>query len=144
MSRCQSCKQYPVCPDTENDDVNVHCGEYEPMNIVESFTIPTLNLKASTTIEGEGLKTTKNILEEANSITSGERQKMYGKPEDNFKHIAEIATAVFGYEITPEQIAMVHICTKLSREMNAHKRDNLVDLAGYAWVLSRIKGDEDK
>lgn len=34
------------------------------------------------------------------------------------------------------------IATKLSRESFKHKRDNLVDLAGYTWVLNEIIEDE--
>jgi hypothetical protein len=30
------------------------------------------------------------------------------------------------------------VCVKLSRECNTHKRDNLVDAAGYAAVAMRI------
>jgi len=82
------------------------------------------------------------ILQEAQRITHGARQQDYQLPERNFKQIAEIATAILGKEITPKDAAMVLITVKLSREAFKHKRDNLTDLAGYAWCLSRIEGDE--
>lgn len=83
-----------------------------------------------------------NILEEALPITQVERQRDYGSPEANFAHIAGIASAILKREVTSREVVVIMLATKLSREMHKHKRDNLVDLAGYAWVLSRIEGDE--
>ena len=82
------------------------------------------------------------ILEEAQRITHGARQQDYDAPEDNFAHIARIASAITKKEITPQDCAYVLMAVKLSREAFKHKRDNLTDLAGYAWCLSRIQGDE--
>ena len=83
-----------------------------------------------------------NILEEANKVTHGDRQEDYDDPEENFMHIAEIASAILKKKILAQDVVMIMLATKLSRESFKHKRDNLVDLAGYAWVLSRIEGDE--
>ena len=85
---------------------------------------------------------TPNILEEALKITHGDRQRDYDSPERNFQHIAEIASAILKKKITPKEIAMIAIATKLAREQFRHKRDSCTDIAGYAWVLSRIEGDE--
>ena len=39
--------------------------------------------------------------------------------------------------ITPEEAIMCMITLKLSREMNIHKKDNLVDGAGYFQCLQK-------
>ena len=83
-----------------------------------------------------------NILEEANKITSDDRQKAYGKPKENFNHIAKIASSILGKEITAKEIVMIMFATKLSREMHCSKHDNHVDLAGYSWVLNQVVEEE--
>lgn len=84
-----------------------------------------------------------NLLEEANKITHEDRQKAYGKPHENFKQISDIVTAILGRYISPRDIVLIMIATKLSRESYIHKRDNLVDLAGYSWVLNEVIEHEE-
>ena len=90
----------------------------------------------------EPLIKTKSILSEAERIVNGDRQADYSDPVENFKHIAEIASAIMGKDITAEECCIVMIAVKLARESYRHKRDNLVDLAGYAEILNRIKENE--
>ena len=85
---------------------------------------------------------TESILSEAERIVNGERQADYSDPVENFKHIAEIASAIRKKELTSEDCAIVMIAVKLARENFKHKRDNLVDLAGYVEILNRIKESE--
>jgi hypothetical protein len=82
-----------------------------------------------------------NILEEANKITHEDRNKSYDEPVINHDQIARIASAILRKDITTRDVAIIQIATKLSRESFKHKRDNLVDLAGYAYVLSKIEGE---
>ena len=88
-------------------------------------------------------KLKETVLEEAQRITHGVRQHDYNLPENNYRQIAEITSAVLGKKFTARDCCIVMIATKLSRESYKHKRDNLVDLAGYTWCLSRIEGDEE-
>lgn len=85
---------------------------------------------------------TESILSEAERIVNGERQADYSDPVANFKHIAEIASAISKEELSPTTCAIVMIAVKLARENYKHKRDNLVDLAGYVEILNRIKEKE--
>lgn len=86
-----------------------------------------------------------NILEEANKITHGDRNKDYDNPINNFKQISDITTAILGRYISPRDIVLIMIAVKLSRESFKHKRDNLVDICGYSWVLNEIiKGGFEK
>lgn len=80
-----------------------------------------------------------SILQEADRIVNGDRQVDYSDPVENFKHIAAIASAILKKELVPEDCAVVLMAVKLARETYKHKRDNLVDLAGYTEILHRIK-----
>lgn len=78
---------------------------------------------------------TEDILEEALRITTGARQIAYGSPDKNLAHTAKLWNALFGWEVSASQVAMAMILLKLSRETNQPKRDNPVDIAGYARAL---------
>ncbi len=79
-----------------------------------------------------------SILQEAHRLTHGDRNSTYGHPYDDYTCTAAIATAILGdtlnRPITAHQMALIMCAVKLSRESRIPKRDNLVDLAGYAWV----------
>ena len=83
------------------------------------------------------------ILEEALDITNGARKSDYGDAKSSFETIAELSTLI-GQEIEAAGVAKVLIAMKLAREANSHKRDNLVDLCGYARLLSILEGDENE
>ena len=90
----------------------------------------------------EPLMTTESVLSEAERIVNGDRQADYSDPVENFKHIASIASAISKEDLSPTTCAIVMIAVKLARENYKHKRDNLVDLAGYVEILHRIKENE--
>lgn len=75
------------------------------------------------------------ILDEAKALTRGERNKDYGHPAEDFTRIAGMWSALFGFDFKAEDVAKAMICVKLSREQNKPKRDNRVDIAGYADTL---------
>lgn len=77
-----------------------------------------------------------NILEEANSLVHGDRRAVYGHPLDDYTRTAGMVSAMLADklkgELTAEDMILVMCCVKLSRQVNAPKRDNMTDLAGYA------------
>lgn len=77
------------------------------------------------------------ILDEAKNVVDS-RQASYGAPEDNFAITAELWSAYLGHSIKPEDVVAMMILLKLAREKYQHKRDNLVDVAGYAECLARL------
>ena len=85
---------------------------------------------------------TESILSEAERIVNGDRQADYSDPVANFKHISAIASSISKENLSPTTCAIVMIAVKLARENYKHKRDNLVDLAGYVEILHRIKEKE--
>jgi hypothetical protein len=83
---------------------------------------------------------TQNILQDALKFTQGDRQSAYGSPYSNWKHTSDIAVAITGLgALTPEVCVKVAIAMKLARLLSsANHRDSMIDLAGYAWVLSEV------
>ena len=79
-----------------------------------------------------------NVLEEANKIVSGDRNKDYGDAAVDMARVAKMWSVILDYEIRPEQVPLCMICVKLSRESHKHKRDNLVDIPGYSEVCSQV------
>ncbi len=73
-----------------------------------------------------------NILQEADNLTSGDRAKAYGPAKDNFRKIADLWCAYKDCAFTEKDVAMMMILVKMARNTFKEKRDNLVDIAGYA------------
>jgi hypothetical protein len=82
----------------------------------------------------------KSILIEAEEIINGKRQEDYGSPEDSFSNIAELWTAYLGTELGAVDVAHMMILLKVARNTNKTKRDNAVDIAGYAGCLELMSG----
>ncbi len=80
-----------------------------------------------------------NILEEAHRLTSGARNDDYGHPRADFTAVAEAFNAYLrkkypdcNIALEAEDVPMFQICVKMMRQAERPKRDNLVDIAGYA------------
>ena len=80
-----------------------------------------------------------DILEEALRITKGDRNASYGPPDQDFQRTAAIWSAIKGVPFEAREVAMFMIALKLSRETHQRKRDNWVDIAGYARCGSLCK-----
>lgn len=81
------------------------------------------------------------LLEEATRITTSDRDKQYGNPEDNFQNIAMIWNAYWnakhglrqGSHFNSADVAQLMILMKAARlATNPSHWDSLVDQAGYA------------
>lgn len=82
-------------------------------------------------------------LTEALRLTTGPRREAYGHPKDNFRDIARGWEVILKLgPITPEQIALCMIWTKVCRETHRPDFDNEVDIAGYVNTLHMIKEKE--
>ena len=98
----------------------------------------------SSSIEEGSRKETKSILEEAIEILNGSRQCDYGDPVESFKRIAQMANLMSNSnDFTPIKCCIVLMATKLTRESKVHKRDNLVDLAGYGCIKQLLEEDKE-
>jgi hypothetical protein len=72
-----------------------------------------------------------SILAEAEGLVNGARRDEYGPAEEGFAQYARGWSEIIGAEVTPTQVALCMAWLKICRELNGHKRDSLVDAAGY-------------
>lgn len=103
-------------------------------------------------IPGEGLyyalpqfevvPATKSVLEEAHDLVNGDRQQSYGDAYESFDRIAKMWSAYKGIKITAKDVASMMILMKVSRSVTSSKRDNWVDMAGYAELGSQVEARE--
>lgn len=85
----------------------------------------------------------RNILLDAFHATQGPRRQAYGTPAKNFEDTARIFNAITGRDLTPSECVRFMIAAKLARLIKTPDHwDSMVDLAGYAWVLSEVEGAE--
>ena len=74
------------------------------------------------------------MLIDAATIVSGQRDKQYGGPEENFGRIAAMWSVIFSRKFTKEEVAMAMIAVKLARHASNYgfQADTWTDIAGYA------------
>lgn len=86
----------------------------------------------------EVLRTARRVLNEAAEAVCGERNRSYGPPIEDFTTQATMMSAYLSrtnhrpVRVTPGDIAALMVIVKLARQAHTPKRDNWVDLAGYA------------
>jgi len=85
-----------------------------------------------------------SVLMEAYNLTRGDRGSDYGHPLDDFAKTAMMWSAITGATVTEEMVAMMMTCLKISRELNRHKRDNLVDACGYMSTIEMINEERKR
>lgn len=89
--------------------------------------------------------TRSEILEAAQTCVCGDREQDYGSPEDNFKRIADLWNIYLGerlcVNIDAEDVAAMLALLKIARIASGNaKKDNWVDLAGYAACGGELEG----
>ena len=95
--------------------------------------------KNAGTVKHVGTVSRADILDRAKAIVTGEREKQYGKPEDNFAIIAELWGTYTGYKFSPVDVAMMMVLLKVARiKTGVGTVDSFVDLAGYAACAGEI------
>lgn len=79
------------------------------------------------------------VLEEAQRLIYGDRNEAYGHPLDDFTRTGRMWGAILGIpDIPPEHVGLCMSAVKISREVNAPKRDNRVDGPGYWGCVDMI------
>lgn len=80
------------------------------------------------------------VLEDAQELIRGDRNKEYGHPSENLARIATLWSAYLKTPITAADVAGMMILLKLARlRTGVGKRDTIVDIAGYAGLLEMIE-----
>ncbi|QXN72931.1 hypothetical protein SEA_SUNSHINE924_55 [Mycobacterium Phage Sunshine924] len=82
---------------------------------------------------------TESILEEAQRLIHGPRNKNYGHPRENFDDISALFSAYLERPITDLDVANLMILVKVARvKGTGYHRDSYTDIAGYAGCAERI------
>ena len=97
----------------------------------------------------EAPTTREEILRSAAVMVTGERQDDYGTPENNFERIANLWNSYLDRRldgrISRVDVAAMMALLKIARIASGHgKRDNWVDLAGYAACGGEIQAAEQR
>ena len=98
-------------------------------------------------INGKARGSRGSVLDEAKSIINGERQDVYGNPEDSFALIADYWNVYLsglggdhvGVKLGAGDVALMMTLFKVAREANMHKRDNIRDAAGYLGIYADME-----
>ncbi len=89
------------------------------------------------------------IAEEASGIVHGQRREAYGSPLSNHSRTAEFWTVYVesamkkGY-LSAEDVCYMNIMQKIARSLEKDKRDNGVDIVGYALNVELIKNERNE
>lgn len=83
-----------------------------------------------------------HILKKAHDIINGPRRDSYGDPIESFSRIATMWSEILKVDVDPTSVAMCMIALKMCREIHEHGEDNLVDICGYAALISNMCGDD--
>jgi len=88
---------------------------------------------------------TKDFLEEATKLASGQREIDYGDKTENHKNIAVLWSAYLGYTVTPHDVAILMCLLKVARtKLGAISKDTYMDMAAYSAIAGEIKFKEPK
>lgn len=79
------------------------------------------------------------ILQEAELLSEQVRQGDYGHPSEDFARISKMWEAILGVSVPVWKVPLCMIAVKISRQVNKRKRDNLVDIAGYANTANMVE-----
>lgn len=91
--------------------------------------------------QNQSVDYSESVLDEAQRLVTGGRGEAYGHPLDDYTRTAAFWTILLadkllpGAQITAQDAIRCMIAVKLSRDVNAPKRDNRTDIAGYALCL---------
>jgi len=126
-------------------ELNMPVLDAETLQPLENPPVPTVGLHQLRLMQEAPGET---VLAEAIRITDGARQADYGHPRDDFSRTALMWTGILGgklregAEVTADDVPLCMIAVKLARQSHRHKRDNLVDIAGYSRTAAMVAGEE--
>lgn len=83
------------------------------------------------------------VCTEAVGLVYGDRAADYGHPLDEYTRLGEMWSAIIGAPVSAEQAVLCMVALKVNRERNKPKRDNRVDIAGYAECLQKMADERD-
>jgi len=117
----------------------------------KSTSLPPLRREVLNPQQPDHVEVRENILQEANRLTSGDRQHTYGHPIVSQRRTADLVNSYlkakygeyFKIILDHEDISYITILMKIARDMHYPKRDNLTDIAGYARTIEMMRDWEE-
>jgi hypothetical protein len=88
--------------------------------------------------------TVESVCAIADRLVATDRQQFYGHPLDDFTKTAKMVSVIVGTEVSAWQIPLIMQAVKISRELNAPKRDNLIDGCGYWKTLDLVYAEAER
>lgn len=149
--RLDSCKGCLFCRDNLSCKINGIPVSWDSDFGLDEHIVDA-NKKVSTPTDTP--TTRAEILDAAKVIVTGDREKQYGKPEDNFAVIARFWEVYLSERCTdggadvilnPDDIAMLMVLMKVARIMTGtFKGDSYIDACGYAACAGEIAAKNAK
>jgi hypothetical protein len=83
------------------------------------------------------------ILDEATELVSPDSmKKLSDHPSEYHTRIADVWTALFGWNVGSEDVSIALIAMSLVNETNSHSRDNIIDIVQHALCLDAVARTE--
>ena len=89
-------------------------------------------------------RTTREYLDTATKIVTGQRQYDYGDKYQNHKNISDLWSSYLGKKISAHDVAICMLLVKVARLKHRKTEDCYVDMAGYAAIAGEIYEREDE
>ena len=86
---------------------------------------------------------TREYLDRATKIVTGQRQHDYGNKYENHKNISDLWSAYLDKEVSAHDVAICMLLVKVARLKHRTTEDCYIDMAGYAAIAGEIN-DKDK
>lgn len=87
----------------------------------------------------------KEVLHAAEGCVCGQREQDYGRPENNFKRIADLWEAYTGHKYTPVDVAIMLALLKVARIGSGRLHmDNFVDGCGYFALAGELAAEAER
>ena len=88
---------------------------------------------------------TKDFLNEAIKLASGQRQMDYGDKTENHRNIAQLWSAYLEYTVSPHDVAILMCLLKVARtKLGVVSKDTYADMSAYGAIAGEIKFNEPK
>lgn len=80
-----------------------------------------------------------SVLDKAEEIISGDRERTYGDPGKNLTVIADMWSAYVGVELTSHDVCNMMVLLKVARLRNSPSHeDSMVDIVGYTLLNEKV------
>ena len=87
---------------------------------------------------------TREYLDIAAKIVTGQRQMDYGDKYQNHNNIAKLWGAYLGYDISAHDVAICMLLLKVARLKHRATKDCYIDMAGYAAIAGEIQDKDEE